>query len=255
MIRRWLCIVLCVLGVSACADDRYRPAAPMIGQDPDRIFINQRDIELYVDKILNQDNRGYYRKPDQRIHKIAQPLTIALSWPQCTATFGPTVRRFALGSGVNLVPQTEYDLDHLPALLILGTSGLDDLKNHPTDYRVMTETPPWTEAELTLDFDRAGDKGFALAAWQPFPQGQTTSAILLQRSSAEEQTRCPIYLEMFIFNLLTNSRVTFKHYDLDDLDYLFVNALYDPSIAEGMPEDDAKPKLIQLMLSRLPPRK
>ena len=247
-------LALLTASLASCEDAPNPLAPPLIGQDKNRIFINKRDIELYVEMMFAEDHKGFYWYRDHLIHRVAMPLNISIAWPLCETDMDQALEHFNQHSGFHITNKKDLADGDYPSMFLIGANNVGELKQLGWIYDMLTFTPFWTAENLEKRFKEVGDHPNIAQHFWAKPTGRAYGITLLIRRDAIDPDACSLGIKDVIFRSLTNIPHKYFYSGLDDLDFLFVNALYDPSIAEGEAEDSAKPKIIELMLDRLPHR-
>ena len=213
--------------------------------------ITAEEVTAYMDRMFSDENPGFLVKRDGKIYRFNQPFNILFRHPECESSARASAMRFKQEAGldVNFEGSGQSVLD--TSLGIFGLATTDDYKNESDLYPQPLYLLYKNEDAIKDAVDNVINDGYVAYNQLHYNYGKIIFAVLMINKNIIKDPYCNMITDKLLFISLTNSTVSHSIGKIDNIDMLFVSALYDQTINVGQTEDSARSQIVQIMLNKI----
>ena len=209
-------------------------------------------VEGYVAMMFSDGNTGGVVDRDGKIHKWRLPIKVHVSWPKCEAVIGTRIEEFNAKTGLNVEYERGDAWDGTMSILIIQVADANSIRSSRTFYDWLVRDIYFRQSELDEALDVLDAREAILMRLLVDREGSHRPRFMVNIISDKwpATTDCNNAYGLIHAEII-NASIREGEADLTDLDYLYVSALYDPSVLVDEDESSAKIKIRDVMIRTL----
>ena len=216
--------------------------------------ISENDVEAYVNRVFSKGNSRRFFRGSGNVYKLEQPIQVTAFFPECESSARTLVETIHENSGIDIryngTDRKEGEM--IISMLIIGINGIDELKANESLYNMLSKNV--FNGDKNIDNEVTNNLHGKYILYGTSSDKKTNyinATVTMFSKDTISDPGCDVTMVAAIFPFVANSGSSYNNTYLVDIDYLFISALYDPSILPGESEDSARPKIVNIMNSKI----
>ena len=211
----------------------------------------ESEIENYVTARFAETGAGVIHSHDGLIHRLETPVNITLNFPECEESVKAIALKIRNSTGLEINFNQSGEEDKSVSMLFISVVDSDDfVKNSPLYQWVYSHIRLGNDDFLSKLSNLNNDRYVLPGRGTNHDTGRHFAIDIMNRKIADT-IGCRLLFTQLIYMNLTNSVHPPKEPEFSAFDNAYISALYDESIATGESEDSARPKIVNIMNSKI----
>ena len=209
---------------------------------------SESDVRLYVDKMYSDVPPHTIIRNDSRLFKWPVPIVVQVNWPECESSIGQFVRDLSKSSGIPMRYLSGATAESTSSIYVFGLHGAAGYANDPVFPAVLNTMAGYFDKNVVMDNILNSN---LTQTWK-VNYGEKLDVIVFDFTNTDSPPAANCKdMTRVLFGQIVDSTTSQNHNDINELDTLFLSALYQAPIQQGDEIETAKPVISQILFSKI----